>query len=304
MAKDNDAGFWGFAKALRRHWWAAMSGGFSVPFTAAGVYFAFVNQNGLAALAFAALAFSAVWLAAYVVWRGEREKVIGLEGRLAASTTTPKPTPDKTVRWAIRYLMALSGDRYEARPRAWDDFREAARLSEITVWGRPNASMSKPREPISAEHWRDYDLDLLTCDQDPKEAHCGTRPDNRKTHNEGGRYLDLMVDERQFQAKWPMSDTEERLRDLRRSGVALRNERVADAVQWADWRSRFDVWRSDVLAVADQISRNLYARLETLDQVRAPPALQWPFHSLEHQNLSGVTSEILQRIEEHQRASS
>lgn len=74
---------WAFTKAFREHWWAAMSGGFSIPFAAASAYFGAVNQNRWAAVAFAALAFGAVWFAAYIIWRTEYERVLELRVKIA-----------------------------------------------------------------------------------------------------------------------------------------------------------------------------------------------------------------------------
>jgi hypothetical protein len=64
-----------FAQAFREHWFAAMSGGFSVPFTALAVFF----DNKYAKGIFAALAFLGAWFAAYSVWRVERQKNVDLQ---------------------------------------------------------------------------------------------------------------------------------------------------------------------------------------------------------------------------------
>jgi hypothetical protein len=69
---------WSFVLAFRRHWFAAMGGGFSVPFTALAVFSNSKYAQGI----FASLAFSATWFAAYRVWTVEREKVIDLEAKL------------------------------------------------------------------------------------------------------------------------------------------------------------------------------------------------------------------------------
>lgn len=66
-----------FASAFRTHWFAAMSGGFSVPFTALSV----IVDNKWTQFIFAFLAFSAVWVAAYRIWKPERERVLDLEER-------------------------------------------------------------------------------------------------------------------------------------------------------------------------------------------------------------------------------
>jgi hypothetical protein len=67
-----------FALALRAQWFAAMSGGFSVPFAAAAV---FVDSK-FGQLIFGALALGAAWLAAYRIWKAERERVLTLEEHL------------------------------------------------------------------------------------------------------------------------------------------------------------------------------------------------------------------------------
>ncbi len=64
-----------FALAFRDHWFAAMSGSFSVPFAFAAVWF----DNIYAKIIFGGLAFGGAWSAAYRIWKSEREKVIKLE---------------------------------------------------------------------------------------------------------------------------------------------------------------------------------------------------------------------------------
>jgi hypothetical protein len=66
-----------FIRAFRKHWLAAMSGSFSVPFTAA----AFFVDGSYGKLLFALLAVSAMWFAAYTVWHAERQKLIVAERR-------------------------------------------------------------------------------------------------------------------------------------------------------------------------------------------------------------------------------
>jgi hypothetical protein len=77
------ASLWAFARAFRKHLFAAMSGGFSVPFTALAVF----ADNKYAQGIFGCLAFSAAWFAAYRIWKSEREKVVELENKLAGKAT-------------------------------------------------------------------------------------------------------------------------------------------------------------------------------------------------------------------------
>src|SRR5262249_35845674 len=68
--------FRNFAATFRGHWLEAMSGGFSVPFTALAV---FSNQTYQQAI-FAILAVAAIWFAAYRVWAAERRARNSAEG--------------------------------------------------------------------------------------------------------------------------------------------------------------------------------------------------------------------------------
>jgi hypothetical protein len=66
-----------FVLAFREQWFAAMSGGVSVPFA---VVAAFVDSKfGQAILI--AMAFVAVWFAAYRVWKTERERALDAEAK-------------------------------------------------------------------------------------------------------------------------------------------------------------------------------------------------------------------------------
>jgi predicted membrane metal-binding protein len=69
-----------FSRTFRKHWFAAMSGGASVPFTALAVFL----DNRWVQLLFACLALTGTWFAAYRVWQPERQKVCDLEARLTA----------------------------------------------------------------------------------------------------------------------------------------------------------------------------------------------------------------------------
>lgn len=64
-----------FILAFREKWFAAMSGGASVPFAALAVNV----DNKYAQLVFWVMAFSCVWFASYQVWEAERAKVLKLD---------------------------------------------------------------------------------------------------------------------------------------------------------------------------------------------------------------------------------
>jgi hypothetical protein len=69
---------WNFIRAFREHWFAAISGCASVPFTALA---AFLDATW-AQLLFAGLALTGAGFAAYRVWKPERQRVCDLEARL------------------------------------------------------------------------------------------------------------------------------------------------------------------------------------------------------------------------------
>jgi hypothetical protein len=69
---------WNFTLAFRTHWFAAMSGSASVPFT----ILATLVDSKWAQVILALCALTCAWFAAYRVWKAEREKVIELEKKL------------------------------------------------------------------------------------------------------------------------------------------------------------------------------------------------------------------------------
>lgn len=96
-----------FFLAFREHWFAAMSGGFSVPFTVAAVF----SDNKYAQIIFAILAFSSAWFAAYRVWRIEREKVISL-GALINGMIEPEKTIAKLIELQEQGLLLYKGTNH------------------------------------------------------------------------------------------------------------------------------------------------------------------------------------------------
>ena len=102
-----------------------------------------------------------------------------------------------------------------------------------------------------------------------------------------------------------LDDKEERqaainaLWQLRKEGVALRNERIPTDDFFAAWTGRVNDWNSRVLTRAEKANPNLRGYLETLDQLRQAPTL--PSLGPEHTHQIRVMSEILQRLEAYLR---
>lgn len=113
----------GFLLAFRQHWFAAMSGGFSVPFTAAAIYL----QNKYAQGIFGALAFSAAWFAAYRVWKVEHEKVANLEAQLGATKLREIEAQETHTAELRRHTDALER---QYRPPALENMIESMRVKE------------------------------------------------------------------------------------------------------------------------------------------------------------------------------
>ncbi len=97
MAEPAKPSLWNFGLAFRELWFAAMSGGASVPFA----FLAVILDNKYAQIIFGSMAFVCAWFAAYRVWKGEREKVLELEAKLA-------PTHIRTIEAQEANIVALN----------------------------------------------------------------------------------------------------------------------------------------------------------------------------------------------------
>ena len=119
MPATNRPSLWSFAQAFRTHWLTAMSGSFSVPFTAAAVFAGDKYQQAI----FGCLALAAFWFSAYRVWRFERERVLALETQLTAAKG-PDPIELKRQESVNREFLGLGSAEIE-----W--------LQRMLVGGRP-----------------------------------------------------------------------------------------------------------------------------------------------------------------------
>jgi hypothetical protein len=79
--------------------------------------------------------------------------------------------------------------------------------------------------------------------------------------------------------------------------VELRNEVIA-MPGFPDWKRRYEHWHNRVMADAKLVSPNLCAWLDTLDQVRPPPARLPQAVCDEHRLLRDCQCEILRRMQE------
>jgi hypothetical protein len=118
--------FFEFVRAFRAHWFAAMSGGLSVPFAGLAVW---VDSKYAQAI-FAALAFAAVWFAAFQVWNAEHKKVHATGSREEARKQLAEI--GRLRRRLVELRVEMARDEYGAKSEAeWEE--EFGRLAtEIT----------------------------------------------------------------------------------------------------------------------------------------------------------------------------
>lgn len=90
----------------------------------------------------------------------------------------------------------------------------------------------------------------------------------------------------------------ERLSQLRKIGVPLRNSPVTSPTEFELWMERFWSWRKEIIDTANAASKRLADRLEVLNEMYAFPAGIIPFNS-EHARLLGTMSEILRQVEKY-----
>lgn len=88
------------------------------------------------------------------------------------------------------------------------------------------------------------------------------------------------------------------LRKARRTGVAIRNERLTSEDQFPDWLARYQAWREETLKAAAKLSPVLHDLLETLNEMHGYPANATPVNE-EHARRLAIMSEILLRIDKY-----
>jgi hypothetical protein len=162
-----DKPFWNFLRALRADWFAAMSGGFSVPFTAITVF----ADNKYAQTIFACLGFASVIFASYRVWKSEHDKVLMLGQELS---------PIK-----IREIEAQEAHTRELQEtrRANDPLSRTMRenfASQMFGTGQPKLALSVGNDPPFATTFvralyavqRTYKLKVENCHRQKLIARC------------------------------------------------------------------------------------------------------------------------------------
>jgi hypothetical protein len=132
---------WTFAQAFRQHVLAAMSGSFSVPFTAAAVF----SDSKYGQSIFGLLAFCSAWFAAFTIWKAERQKVIELEEKQSPSKKQAAVDElSHELEWAVHNLYNRSPLPEDGG--YWRTASIAALTTEIDAWDKRIADKLKNRE--------------------------------------------------------------------------------------------------------------------------------------------------------------
>jgi hypothetical protein len=196
----SDSAIWAFARVLRAHWFAAMSGGFSVPFTAAMVYF----DSKYAQSIFGALALTSLWFAAYRIWKSEHDKVVALEGaskngrKLDRNVSVSEAVGSVAFRdWGIRFIQAISevSAPMVKAGIAYDQFLQAIADGEIPVWGKKQ--QAGVHEPIQHDYWFENRIDFKDLMLDRASTESSGNSFN------GPRYKSLMTSREAVERYWP-----------------------------------------------------------------------------------------------------
>jgi hypothetical protein len=188
---------WAFAGTLRANWFAAMSGGFSVPFTAAAVYF----DSKYAHVIFGALALASLYFAAYRIWKSEWEKAVVLQVKLNREFPAER---DVGIGEAVGYICfrewghnfkACAGSTHVSGGKEYDDLLQSFADGKIPVWGkRENYGV---HEPISKEYWFNNRIDWFSLLRDEPN----TEPTSAAF--KGDSYSSLMTSRATVERYWP-----------------------------------------------------------------------------------------------------
>jgi hypothetical protein len=194
------AALWSFAGVLRQHWFAAMSGGFSVPFTAAMVYF----DSKYTQVIFGFLALVSLGFAAYRIWKSEHDKVVALEGsskngrKFDRNVSVSEAIGYVAFRdWGTRFIQAISATSAPMIKAgiAYDLFLQSIADGEIPVWGKKQEA--GVHEPIPHEYWFENRIDF----KDLMLDHASSEPNEGPF--KGDYYKSLMTSREAVEHYWP-----------------------------------------------------------------------------------------------------
>jgi hypothetical protein len=169
---------WSFAQALRTHWLAAMSGSFSVPFTAAAVFSGDKYQQ----IIFGCLAFAALWYGAYRLWRFEREKVLDLQRQLVRTGDSPSLRDVSLYDAVCRMFLGrwqkipvvdghldLDASGFQSIHELISQVKQFAFDGRLPIWGKAQGQLAMWEQPKST-FWKNHQIDYLSfTDGDPTE---------------------------------------------------------------------------------------------------------------------------------------
>jgi hypothetical protein len=187
-----------FARALQTNWFAAMSGGFSVPFASLAVFSGDKYQQVIWGL----LAFSSIGFASYRLFASEHQKVLNLQERLGKSEQSDER--DAGIGEAVGYIcfrewgqnfLAAAGSQFASGAKEYDELLQACADGHVLIWGKRNNY--GVHEPIPKEFWFKNRIDWFSLlRNEPTTEHAST------SFN-GDSYSALMTSRAAVERYWP-----------------------------------------------------------------------------------------------------
>jgi hypothetical protein len=190
---------WAFARALRADWFAAMSGGFSVPFASLAVFAGDKYQQ----LIWGTLALCGFGFASYRLWKSQFDRAEAL-----ANVNGDKYIRNVCLGEAVSYVsfrewghsfmeaMASRNATMVNVSLAYDHFLQALADGEIPIWGK--RFQGEVHTPIENNFWFDNRIDFLSLGKKEPITESSTH-----TGTKANSYSHLMTSREAVERYWP-----------------------------------------------------------------------------------------------------
>ena len=133
---------WTFLRTFREHLFALMSGGLSVPFAAAAAYY----DSLPAKVGFTLLAITALTVAAYSVWRTEREALIKAEAKIDRRAIALRLLGEIGTLRTQLVALRIEMERPEATQKSFDHWHDERFMPLDEEIGNKIAELAGPGE--------------------------------------------------------------------------------------------------------------------------------------------------------------
>jgi hypothetical protein len=185
---------WRFVVAFTKDLTSGISGGLSVPFAAAGLYYQDMQR-----VLFLSLSAFCFVLACYNLWKIERLQLIKAHGESAVGDNL---FPDWTIKELFMHVCPTALENDEAREAADRAIVDALAIGRLKAWGRTTQLMSSAKlgslQLIKPEYWIRGRLTMWFLHiNDEASSHA------RSNEIDGRDYFDIKVNRRQALSIWP-----------------------------------------------------------------------------------------------------